>query len=158
MNTTAKDITSPNLTSKRPAFNQSYIANILSKKNRPAVKLETDEIEEYELERTEPVDCDPTAVYTYWANRSSRWPRLSRMAKDILSIPATSAASEKRFSTGIDVFGIARMTLKPKTAEALVCLRSWYKAGLVGDKEVHGFVNENFDESLLAEEEEEKSN
>ncbi|KZS05507.1 Uncharacterized protein APZ42_031279 [Daphnia magna] len=65
-----------------------------------------------------------------------RWPKLSAMAKDLLSIPATSAASERAFSTGKDVFGIARMSFHPETVEALVCLRSWYKAGLVGEVDV----------------------
>ena len=61
------------------------------------------------------------------------------MARDLLSIPATSAASERAFTVGKDIFGISRMSLKPETVEALICLRSWYKAGLVGVKEVYDF-------------------
>ncbi|KZS00134.1 Uncharacterized protein APZ42_003699, partial [Daphnia magna] len=106
--------------------------------------------------KPEPLNCDPTAVYTYWANRSCRWPRLGQMARDLLSIPATSAASERAFSVGRDVFGISRMSLKPETVEALICLRSWYKAGLVGVKDVYDFLEENFDTLLLESEEEEE--
>ncbi|KZS00914.1 Uncharacterized protein APZ42_002602, partial [Daphnia magna] len=58
------------------------------------------------------------------------------MAKDLLCIPATSAASERVFSAGKDVFGIARMSLNPETVEALVCLRSWYRAGLVNEDDI----------------------
>jgi hypothetical protein len=141
-------------TGKRPTFDQTYIANVLGK-NRPSETLVTDEMGEYEIEKPGPLNCDPTAVYTYWANRSCRWPRLGQMARDLLSIPATSAASERAFSVGKDVFGISRMSLKPETVEALICLRSWYKAGLVGVKDVYDFLEENFDTLLLESEEEE---
>lgn len=71
------------------------------------------------------------------------------MARDLLSIPATSAASERAFTVGKDIFGISRMSLKPETVEALICLRSWYKAGLVGVKEVYDLLEENFDTLLF---------
>jgi hypothetical protein len=71
------------------------------------------------------------------------------MARNLLSIPATSAASERAFTVGKDIFGISRMSLKPETVEALICLRSWYKAGLVGVKEVYDFLEENFDTLLF---------
>jgi hypothetical protein len=45
------------------------------------------------------------------------------------------------------------MSLKPETVEALICLRSWYKSGLLGVKDVHDFLEENFDASLLEKEE-----
>ncbi|EFX69752.1 hypothetical protein DAPPUDRAFT_228557 [Daphnia pulex] len=67
------------------------------------------------------------ATSTEIINQSSSAP-----LKDLLSIPATSAASERAFTVGKDIFGISRMSLKPETVEALICLRSWYKAGLVG--------------------------
>ncbi|EFX64646.1 hypothetical protein DAPPUDRAFT_333991 [Daphnia pulex] len=46
-------------------------------------------------------------------------------------LKATSAASERAFTVGKDIFGISRMSLKPETVKALICLRPWYKAGLV---------------------------
>jgi hypothetical protein len=146
----SKNVTSPVATGKRPAFDQSYIASVLSK-NKSAEKFEIDEIGEYEVERTEPADCDPRTVNTYWANRSCRWPRLGRMAKEILSIPETSASSERAFSVGKDVFGIARMRLQPETVEALICLRSWYKLGIIAKMDVQSFLYENGDEKLMEE-------
>lgn len=101
-------------------------------------------MKEYEEEETEPAECNPTAVFDYWSSRSTRWPRLSVMAKDLLCIPATSAASKRAFSAGRDLFGIAKMTLTLETVEALVCLRSWYKAGLVKEMDVQEFIEENF--------------
>ena len=110
-----------------------------------------DEMGEYEVEKPEPPECEPSEIYSYWANRSHRWPCLSAMAKDLLSIPATSAASERAFSVGKDVFGISRNRLSPETVEALICLRSWYKAGLVNENDVHEFLEENFEEPSLLE-------
>ena len=77
------------------------------------------------------------------------------MARDILSIPATSAASERAFSAGKDVFGLARMSLRPETVEALICLRSWYKSGL-GEKAIVPFLEENLDLSQLQEEDDDE--
>ena len=94
-------------------------------------------MKEYETEEIEPADCEPSEIYSYWRKKASRWPRLSAMVKDLLSVPATSAASERSFSTGKDVFGISRMSLDPQTLEALVCLRSWYRAGIIKDLKIH---------------------
>ena len=107
-------------------------------------------MKEYEAEEPEAGDCDPSDIYVYWASKSRRWPKLCSMAKDLLSIPATSTASERAFSMAKDVFGIARMSLNPETVEALICLRSWYRAGLLNKIDVHEFVEGNI-ESLTFE-------
>ncbi|KZS00289.1 putative Zinc finger protein [Daphnia magna] len=73
------------------------------------------------------------------------------MAKEILSIPATSASSERAFSVGKDVFGIARMSLKAETVEALVCLRSWYRLGIIVEMDVQPFLDENADGQFMEE-------
>ncbi|KAK4007734.1 hypothetical protein OUZ56_012887 [Daphnia magna] len=66
------------------------------------------------------------------------------MARDMLS-------SERAFSTEKDCFGIARMSLNPETVEALICLRSSFKAGLINeiDSRSHNLTEfdiENIDE------------
>jgi len=48
---------------------------------------------------------------------------------------ATSVASERSFSTGRDLLGTARNSLLPSTMQICVCLRSWYRAGLVMESE-----------------------
>ena len=47
-------------------------------------------------------------VAKYWKLNSTQWPDLSALARDYLAIPATSAASERAFSTGRDLLGIYR--------------------------------------------------
>ena len=99
-----------------------------------------DEKREYESEPSYEdlfEDVQPTAdsfrgpAHNYWAGRREKFPLLSLMAKDLLSIPATSAASERSFSVGRDAFGLPKNRLDPHTAEALVCLRSWLRAELI---------------------------
>ncbi|KZS03598.1 Uncharacterized protein APZ42_033644 [Daphnia magna] len=124
-------------------INQTYISKFILGRNRtPVERQQKDELKEYEAEETEPADGDPTNIFYYWAVKSTKWPKLCNMAKDLLSIPATSAACERSFSAGKDVFGISRMSLNPETIEALVCLRSWYRAGLVNGIEVDEFIED----------------
>ena len=47
------------------------------------------------------------------------------MAQDFLPIPATSAASERSFSTGRDLIGINRNSLGSCTIESSITLRIW---------------------------------
>uniref|UniRef100_A0A0P6EU04 Zinc finger protein n=1 Tax=Daphnia magna TaxID=35525 RepID=A0A0P6EU04_9CRUS len=132
--------------STKSKINNSYFAQVVfGSSSQTSNRFEKDEMTEYEEEETEPADCDPMAVFDYWANRSARWPRLCAMAKDLLSIPATTAASERTFSACKDLFDFAGMNLNPEVAEALVCLRSWYRAGLVNDGDVHEFIEEKGD-------------
>ena len=112
------------------------------------------EIKEFAFQRTEPANCDANSFYVYWNDHSRRLPRLENRARDILAIQATSTASERALSAVKELFGLARISLRPDTAEALICLRSWYKAGLVGKKDVV-FLEENLDPSQLQEEDDE---
>lgn len=101
-------------------------------------------MKEYEAEGVLPSDCNPEKIFSYWSTKKGKWPRLSMMARDMLCIPATSASSERAFSAGRDCFGIARMRLSPETVEALICFRSWIRAGLCKEfeKELYHLMKE----------------
>ena len=64
-------------------------------------------------------------VLNWWKQNRNRFPSLSNMARDVLSIPITTVASESCFSMGGRILTKWRASLKPENAEALVTTRSW---------------------------------
>jgi hypothetical protein len=63
----------------------------------------------------------------YWARRNVDFPSLAKMAKAILAIPATSAPSERAFSSGSCIVSDNRASLGQDSIEILMCLKNWYK-------------------------------
>ena len=39
-------------------------------------------------------------IFTWWKASSSRYPTISKMARDVLSIPVSTVASKSAFNTG----------------------------------------------------------
>ena len=58
---------------------------------------------------------------------ASKYPILSKIAKDILAIPISTIASEFAFSTSRRIIDAFRSSLSRKTVEALVCSQNWLK-------------------------------
>ena len=67
-------------------------------------------------------------VLLWWKGNSKKYPNLSRMARDYLAIPATSASSERLFSSGKLMISDTRNSLSPSTIQACQFLKSWYKS------------------------------
>ena len=64
-----------------------------------------------------------------------QFPHLAHIARDYLSIPASSIASERAFSAGEDLITDNRSRLAPKTVRAAQCIRSWMQEPLKGKLE-----------------------
>ncbi|XP_073003666.1 zinc finger BED domain-containing protein RICESLEEPER 2-like isoform X1 [Typha latifolia] len=63
----------------------------------------------------------------WWKLNVLKFPTLSKMARDILSIPVTTVSSESAFSAGGRVLNDFRSSLNPDAVEALVCGGSWIR-------------------------------
>ena len=89
-----------------------------------------DELAEYLAEKQVPFSTSPI---NYWLSNYivERWPRLSRMAIDILTIPAISAEPERIFSLAGILITKRRNRLKDDVIKAHECLSSWDRSGLI---------------------------
>lgn len=87
------------------------------------------ELDEYKCFITQTpiaIDCAPLS---WWLReeQSQRYPRLSKMAIDILSIPAMSAEPERVFSGARRTISWDRCQLGSRTVEKSECMKSWVK-------------------------------
>lgn len=89
-------------------------------------ELQLDEYEQYLAEKVQgDSEVSNQYILEYWAANSTRWPNLSKLAFDALSIPAMSAECERCFSSGGRLIGDDRYSLAPDTIEASECNRHW---------------------------------
>jgi hypothetical protein len=80
--------------------------------------------EEKPLDENHPLAKDPIS---YWMSQRSTYPRLAKMAFDILTIPASSADCERMFSELGDLLEVRRMKMKPQLISAIQCSKAWLK-------------------------------
>jgi len=104
----------------------SQIYEQVLQKNRKTI----DELESYLSLGPEVVPAGPNGLLLYWKTNCCKWPHLASMARDYLAVPASSAGSERSFSTGRDMLGLNRHSLLPESMEASIRLRSWFRAGM----------------------------
>jgi hypothetical protein len=78
---------------------------------------------------SEGVEDDTPAfnVLAWWKGKHATYRVLSIMAREVLSIPVTSVASESSFSTAGRVLDPFRSSLTPTVVESLVCAQDWLR-------------------------------
>ncbi|XP_074328036.1 zinc finger BED domain-containing protein RICESLEEPER 2-like [Apium graveolens] len=94
------------------------------------------ELEEYLSEKII-IPSSKFDVLAWWKGNSAKFPILSQMASDILSIPISTVASKSTFSAGSRVIEPHRSCLKPEIVEVLLCGADWVRElyGLKKSKE-----------------------
>ncbi|XP_038724234.1 zinc finger BED domain-containing protein DAYSLEEPER-like [Tripterygium wilfordii] len=86
------------------------------------VKLELDHYLEESLLPRNTHDFD---ILCWWKTNGIKYPTLHDIAKDVLSIPMTTVASESTFNASGRILSPHRSRLHHKTVEALMCARDW---------------------------------
>ena len=64
----------------------------------------------------------------FWKAQSTAFPVLSKMARDILTTPVSTVASEQVFSSSGKVLDERRARLGEDILEALMCVKDWEDA------------------------------
>lgn len=66
-------------------------------------------------------------ILIWWKKHELQYPLLAKLAKQLLAIPASSAASERCFSAAGRTLEERRTRLKPSTVDSLLFLHDYYK-------------------------------
>lgn len=106
----------------------SFAEEIARKKRRAMMSREitTDELTQYLSDPPAPI---PTDVLEWWKVNSTRYPRLSVMARDFLAVQATSVAPEELFCSKGDEVDKQRIGMSHDSTQAL-CIKSWTQGGI----------------------------
>ena len=83
------------------------------------------EVDKYLLDDCENCFDDSFDLLNWWKVNGGKYKVLSNVAKDILSIPISTVASESAFSTGGCILDPFRTSLSPNMVESLICGQNW---------------------------------
>lgn len=101
---------------------EMYINEITSSQH---MKSELDQyLEESLLSRAQELD-----ILCWWKLNKQKYPTLSKMASDVLTIPVCTVAPDSVFDTELRKMDRHRSLLHPVTLEALVCTKDWFQCG-----------------------------
>lgn len=103
------------------SFNQSQVsaAKKKSRSKKSPIELELDM-----FYSTPQPDDSSVHVLDWWKEREDRMPLLATLVRKLLCIPATSASSERMFSTSGQIVSDRRSNLNPENVNKLVYLHT----------------------------------
>ncbi|EOY25898.1 BED zinc finger,hAT family dimerization domain [Theobroma cacao] len=132
-----QEISDPEVPSQDPLISigdglsdfEVYISEISGSQQ---MKSELDQyLEESLLPRVQDFD-----ILGWWKLNKTKYPTLSRMAADILSIPFSTVGPDSVFDTERKRMDNYRSSLRPVTLEALICAKDWLQYGALQNANV----------------------
>jgi hypothetical protein len=79
-------------------------------------------------------------IIQWWQHTKLKYPTLQKIARDVLTIPVTTMASESVFSTSGKIISPHRSRLAPSVIEALMCMQAWSHADMLGKCNFYKYV------------------
>ncbi|GJX64416.1 zinc finger BED domain-containing protein DAYSLEEPER-like protein, partial [Tanacetum coccineum] len=67
-------------------------------------------------------------IMGWWKLNESKYPVLSKMARDILTLPVSTVDPESVFDTCVKEMDRYQCTLRPEMVEALYCAKDWLRS------------------------------
>ncbi|KAK3160135.1 hypothetical protein QOZ80_1BG0055620 [Eleusine coracana subsp. coracana] len=104
----------------------SFAEEIVRKRRRVSMNTAADELSQYLAEPPAPISTD---ALEWWRGHSSRYPRLSLMARDFLAIQGTSLDPEELFTSKGDNVQKQQYCLPLSSMQATMCIKSWMQSG-----------------------------
>jgi hypothetical protein len=104
----------------------SFAEEIVRKRRRVSMSTAADELSQYLAEPPAPIFTD---ALEWWRGHSSRYPRLSLMARDFLAIQGTSLDPEELFTSKGDNTQKQQYCLPLSSMQATMCIKSWMESG-----------------------------
>ena len=92
--------------------------------------------------QTDKIDFLNFDLLNFWRSQANTFPVLSRMARDVLTIPVSTVASQQVFSHSGRVLEERRARLSEDILEAQICIKDWEDAQRRGQEYVDDLVGE----------------
>lgn len=104
----------------------SFAEEIARKRRRGSMSTASDQLSQY---LSEPPLAIASDVLDWWKNNSARYPRLSVMARDYLSVQGTAVEPDELFSGKGGEIRRQRFCLPYGSMQAVTCINSWVRSG-----------------------------
>lgn len=116
---------------KKKSFLESLVNRVAPDSSLPSSRSRTsvrkDQLQQY---LDEPLNST-LGLMEYWNSKSMAWPELTRMAFDLMAIPAMSSECERVFSLCAKMTTADSGSLSGKTLWHHQCLKNWSKHGVI---------------------------